>query len=149
MCRVPWEAGNLLQRLHSLKRRLGKTRLSDGKGIGGRGRLTDKVIDNLQVYYGQAIRNNTHIIEDMENAVLAIWHHTRSTDANPDHDLCPEGETSWCGYQRELAKNTQEYSHNHPLPEAVSDSILPSFTNLSKSQLSPWWYRITTRPSML
>ena len=108
MCRVPWEAGNLLQRLHSLKRRLGKTRLSDGKGIGGRGRLTDKVIDNLQVYYGQAIRNNTHIIEDMENAVLAIWHHTRSTDANPDHDLCPQGETSWCGYQRELAKNTQE-----------------------------------------
>jgi hypothetical protein len=122
-------------RLRSLKKRLGKTHLSDGKGIGGKGRLTDKVIDNLQVYYGKAIRNNTHSIEDMENAVLAIFHHTRSTDENPDHNLCPEGETSWCGYQRDLAKNTNEYSHSHPLPEAVSDSILPVFTDLSKSRL--------------
>ena len=130
MCRREWGRD-----LRSLKKRLGKTFLSDGKGIGGKGRLTDKVIDNyLQVYYGKAIRNNTHSIKDMENAVLAIFHHTRSTDANPDHKLCPKGETSWCVFQRDLAKNTHEYSHSHPLSEAVSDSILPVFTDLSKSQ---------------
>ena len=119
-------------RLRSLKKRLGKTKL----GIGGRGRLTDKVIDNLQVYYGKAIRNNTHSIKDMENAIMAIWHYTRSTDEKPDHKLCPPGEQSWCGYQRALAKkDTSEYSHTHPLPEAVSDSILPAFKDLSKSEL--------------
>ena len=32
-------------------------------------------------------------------------------------------------------KKTQEYSHNHPLPEAVSQCILPVFTDLSKSHL--------------
>ena len=35
-----------------------------------------------------------------------------------------------------MAKNdTSEYSHSHPLPEAVSDSILPAFKDLSKSEL--------------
>ena len=38
-------------RLHSMKKRMGQARLEDGKGIGGRRRLTDKTIDNLQVYY--------------------------------------------------------------------------------------------------
>ena len=123
-------------RLHSLKKRLGKTKLGDGKSIGGRGRLTDKVIGNLQVYYGKAIRNNTHSIEDMEMAVMAIWHHTRSTDQKPENKFCPSGEKSWCGYQRALAKNdTSEYSHGHPLPEAVSNSILQAFKDLSKSEL--------------
>ena len=96
----------------------------------------DKVIDNLQVYYGKAIRNNTHSIKDMEKAVMAIWHHTRSTDQKPDHKFCPSGKKSWCGYQRALAKNdTSEYSHSHPLPEAVSNSVLPAFEDLSKTEL--------------
>ena len=122
-------------RLRSLKKQFRSTRQSDGKSIGGKDRLTGKVIDNLQVYYGKEIRNNSHSMERMKNAIWAIWHHTKSTDANPDHDLCPKGESSWCGYQRDLVKNTQEYSHSHPLPEAVSQCILPVFTDLSKSHL--------------
>ena len=71
-------------RLRSLKKRLGTTRLPDGKGIGGKGRLTDKLIDKLQFYYGKAIRQNTHDIDCMQNAVMAIWYYTKSTDENPD-----------------------------------------------------------------
>ena len=56
-------------RLRSLKKRLGQNRLDDGKPIGGAGRLTNNTIDKLQVYYGRAIRNNTHNIQDMENEV--------------------------------------------------------------------------------
>ena len=122
-------------RLHSLKKRTGQARLADGKGIGGRGRLTDTRIDSMQVYYGKAIRGNTHDIESMEKAVMAIWHHSRPTDDDPDHDLCPAGETSWCGYQRDKAKGTADYSHQHPLPEAVADAILPVFESLSDRQL--------------
>ena len=122
-------------RLRSLKKRTGQARLADGKGIGGRGRLTDKTIDSMQVYYGKAIRGNTHDIESMEKAVMAIWHHSRSTDDDPDHDLCPAGETSWCGYQRDKAKGTADYSHQHPLPEAVADAILPVFESLSDREL--------------
>ena len=32
-------------------------------------------------------------------------------------------------------KDTSEYSHTYSLPEVVSDSILPAFKDLSKSQL--------------
>ena len=66
-------------RLRSLKKRLGQIRLEDGKSIGGSGRLTKTNIDKLQVYYGKAIRNNSHDLQAMKNAVMAIWHHTQST----------------------------------------------------------------------
>ena len=78
--------------LRSLKKRSGKTHLDDGKPIGGRGRLTDNVIDSMQVYYGKAIRNNTHSVKAMQDAIWAIWYHMQSTDENPDHSRCPVGE---------------------------------------------------------
>ena len=110
-------------RLRSLKKRTGQSCLEDGKGIGGRGRLTDETIDSLQVYYGKAIRENTHDIGAMHNAVMAIWHHTQATDDSPDYDLCPPGEHSWCGFQRDQANGTTDYSHEHPLPAAVAKAI--------------------------
>ena len=32
--------------------------LPDGKGVGGKGRLGDAIVDRIQTYYGYAIRNN-------------------------------------------------------------------------------------------
>lgn len=122
-------------RLQSLKKRLGQTRLEDGKSIGGIGRLTKNRIDKLQVYYGNAIRDNSHNIQAMQNAVMAIWHHTKSTDESPDHGLCPAGENSWCGFQRDFAKGTSDYKHSHSLPKAVANAILPTFQSLSDKDL--------------
>ena len=122
-------------RLRSLKKRAAKTKLRDGKTLGGKGRLTDAMIDSLQVYYGKAIRENVSNLQSMKNAVNAIWHHIRSTDESPHHHLCPEGETSWCGYQRDLANGTRLYHHDHPLPEAVAEEIRPIFDALSAESL--------------
>lgn len=66
---------------------------------------------------------------------MANWRHIRSIDDDPDHDLCPARETSWCGYQRDNAKGTADYSHQHPLPEAVANEILPVFESLSDHEL--------------
>lgn len=110
-------------RLRSLKKRTGQTHLEVGKGIGGRGRLTDKTIDSLQVHYGKAIKENTYDIGAMHNAVMAIWHHTQASDDSPDHDLYLPGEHSWCGFQRDQANGTTDYSHEHPLPAAVAKAI--------------------------
>lgn len=71
----------------------------------------------------------------MQNAVMAIWHHSQSTDESPDHDLSPTGENSWCGFQRDLAKGTSAYKHEHPLPKAVGNAILPTFEALSDEAL--------------
>lgn len=125
----------LRSRLRSLKKRQGTIRLADGKAIGGKGRFTDKRIDKLQVYYGKAIRQNTHDIDCMQNAVMAIWHHSKSTDENPDHDLCPPGEQSWCGFQRDISKGRADYVHKSPIPEAVADAIYPTFEALSDESL--------------
>ena len=47
--------GHVQKRMGTQLRRL-KTKLPDGKPLSGRGRLTDAVIDHLQVYYGKAIK---------------------------------------------------------------------------------------------
>ena len=114
-------------RLRSLKKRSGNKKISDGKSVGGKGRLTDKLIDSLQVYYSKAIGGNTQSIESMNNAVMAIWYHVRSTNIEPHHDLCPTGSTSWCSFQRDLANNTTAYTSDHPLAAAIADEILPIF----------------------
>ena len=87
------------------------------------------------MYYGKAIRENTHNIESMKMAVMAIWHHTKSTDEDPDHALCPTGANSWCGFQRDLANDTSDHQHDHPIPEAVADVIYPTFEALSDESL--------------
>ena len=66
---------------------------------------------------------------------MAIWHHISSSDDEPDHDLCPSGKDSWCGYQRDIACETSTYSHKNALPIAVCNEILPVFEALSEEQL--------------
>ena len=122
-------------RLRELKRRLTGTKLHDGKAISGKGRLTDKLIDSLQVYYGQAIRQYTQSVERMRDAVMAIWHHSRSTDDTLDHDLCPKGKDSWCGFQRDVATGQKSYKHDHSIPDAICQQILPIFKALSSDAL--------------
>jgi len=127
----------LCSSLWSLKKQQGTTRLADGKAIGRKGRLTDKRIDKLKVYYYKAIRQNTHDIDCIQNAVMAIWHHSKSTHENPNHDLCPTGEQSWCGFQRDISKGTADYLHKSPIPEALVVAIYPTFEALrDKSLLS-------------
>ncbi|GFV14238.1 uncharacterized protein TNCV_1163611 [Trichonephila clavipes] len=58
-------------------------KLSDGKNISGRGRLTLKEVDSIQHYYGLAIRKNLSSVEDMKRAIWAIYFHKLSTEDNP------------------------------------------------------------------
>lgn len=85
--------------------------------LGGKGRLTEAVIDSLQNYYGKAIRGNVHDVNKMNKAVWAIYYHTISTDSKPQHSYCPTGTESWCKYNQEAVKGKEsEYRHKHPLP---------------------------------
>ena len=63
--------------LRSIKKDYKKKILSDGKGIGGgKGRLTDKVMNTLQNHYGMAIRQNTDNLYAKRKAVAAVLHHS-------------------------------------------------------------------------
>ena len=68
--------GHIQKRMGCALRRIKKEykgkKLADGKPVGGKGRLTDKVIDRIQNYYGKAIRNNPGDLKGMRNDVWAI-----------------------------------------------------------------------------
>lgn len=64
------------------------------KSIGGKGsgKLTDKLIKDLTVYYGLAIRRHPNSAEDMKKAVWATFLHKCSTDNNPQYMYCVQRE---------------------------------------------------------
>ncbi|KAF8784709.1 hypothetical protein HNY73_010353 [Argiope bruennichi] len=71
--------------------------------LDGRGRLTDAEILLIQKYYGLAIRRNaSKSVTEMSKSIWAIYFHKLSTNAKPQHGLCPLGSDSWCGYNRSL-----------------------------------------------
>ncbi|GFW27442.1 uncharacterized protein TNCV_162871 [Trichonephila clavipes] len=78
--------GARLRKLKTINR--GK-KLSDGKSISGKNCLTDKLIDTITTYYGNAIRQNNSSISDMRQTIWAIYCHYRSTDEESIHHFCP------------------------------------------------------------
>lgn len=125
-------------RLRKLKADMKSKKCDDGKPLSGKGRLTDKLIDQLTVYYGNAIRANSGSLTNMRKAVWAIWCHTRSTDDEPMHFFCPEGDASWCKFRRhEASKDSakENFQHKKTVPSAVMDCIKKVFSDLSSPQL--------------
>ncbi|XP_025160980.1 uncharacterized protein LOC112589971 [Harpegnathos saltator] len=87
------------------------------KDLGRKGKLTGKLIDELSMYYGLAIRRNQNSIEKMRNEIWATLYHKLSTNEKPQHGKCPSGESSWCSWQKAKATNTlNTYSHKQALP---------------------------------
>ncbi|GFY27548.1 uncharacterized protein TNCV_2071651 [Trichonephila clavipes] len=69
--------GDVQKRMGTRLRKLilvySKKKLSDGKTIGGKGRLTDSLIDKLAHYYGNAIRCNSTSVKEMRKAIWAVF----------------------------------------------------------------------------
>lgn len=106
------------------------------KKLGGKGKLTRKLIDELSIYYGLAIRRNTDCIEDMKKEIWATLYHKLSTDEKSQHDKCPSGADSWCTWQKAKATNTLDfYRHKQPLNIEVFEAIKPIYEELSNDDL--------------
>ena len=79
--------------LRKYKKDMKGKKLEDGKGIGGKGRLTDKVVDKIQNYYGEAIRENPGNLEGMKQSINAIKSHMIENDnlsLEAQHQYCPQ-----------------------------------------------------------
>ena len=71
--------------------------------MSGRGRLTDKVINTMQNYYGMAIRQNSNDLFAMRKSVIAtLMHNTNFDDSETRHQYCPKIIDSWCKYQQDI-----------------------------------------------
>lgn len=124
------------KRMGSRLRAIKKQRTTAGKTLGGKGRLTDKLINELTKYYGLAIRRNVTNIGDMYNAIWQTFYHKFSSSENPQHFLCPEGADSWCKFQKAVSTNSLEsFIEKPPLPEDIAELLLPIYEDLSDSRL--------------
>ena len=91
------------------------------KNLGGRRKLIGKLIDELSVYYGLAIRGNTDSVENMRKKIYATLYHKISTDGKPQHERCSVGRDSWCSLQKAKASHTLDiYTHKPTIPMQVS-----------------------------
>lgn len=118
--------------LRELKRKYQGKKLTDGKAIGGAGRLTDRMIDRFQNNYGAAIRSNIGNIKGMENAIWAGFKHVIKDPDVPlevQHDLCPK--YGWCKFWR----NRVEYNEDGRLPAVFKEVLKPLFTRSTNKEL--------------
>ena len=109
-------------------------KLSDGKSVGGRGRLTDNIIDKMQNYYGQAIRENKGNLEGMKKSIKAIQHHIIRNGSIPlekQHQFCPKDKETWCTFWID----SSTYDESNRLPEVFMEELNPIFTRLSNDDL--------------
>ena len=124
--------------LRSYKNKNKGRKLADGGTVGGCGRLTDAAIDSLQNYYGYAIRKNTNDIEKMTKAIWAIFYHSIQGENEPyeiQHQFCPQGESSWCRFQRDTASNASTYNQSKCLPSVFRQELKYIFERLSDHEL--------------
>ena len=135
-----------------------KGKLEDGKPIGGRGRLTESKIKQLQKYYDLAIRQNTlsksnpsdrevdmSVYAMKKNIVAILNHSVVLTDAAKQHRFCPLGESFWCKWQQDFATGTSTYKADDCLPEVFLEILKPTFMTLSDTKLLERCVRGTTQ----
>ncbi|CAG2246741.1 unnamed protein product [Mytilus edulis] len=111
-------------------------KLEDGKQLTGKGRLTNKLMNSFQTFYGMAIRNNKGNVNAMRQNVMAILFHYASTAEKPMHHFCPVGDTSWCKWQVDKDCGSSTYRPlKNPLTEVVVQILKPVFEKLSDEKL--------------
>ena len=109
-------------------------KLDDGKGLGGIGRLTDKVIDKMQNHYGSAIWSNKGKLIQMHDAIQAILKHMVQEEGKSleeQHALCPKDNLTWCKFWQDEKNKTETYSEEHRLPSVFFNVLKPTFDRLS------------------
>ena len=132
--------GHIQKRVDARLRKLksnSKSNLSDGQPIEGEGRLTDKMINKLQNYFGIAIRQCTgttvYELKKAIGAVLCYWSET--SDLKTRHSMCPRTSDSCCKFQANIANNTNLYKYKPGLPANIRDTIKPVFMDLGNDNL--------------
>ncbi|GFW15047.1 uncharacterized protein TNCV_983391 [Trichonephila clavipes] len=123
--------GRIQKRVGTKLRKLKSKR----KDLGGRGKLTDAIIDKLQNYYGIAIRDNVNNLQGMRWAVIAAFFHCCSNAKQQMHGQCPVGPDSWCKCQQAVSKDKIYIDKSKGLPPNLINIIKPRYMKLCEQNL--------------
>ena len=131
-----WECvGHIQKHLGTRLRELRKRYKNTTAPLGGKGKLTDKVINAVQNYFGLAIRQNKGQLYAMKKAVGAVvWHCIDMTEES-HHQYCPRGEHSWCKWQRDTVTMKSTYKRSINIPKWIHDVLRPVLQDLSADKL--------------
>lgn len=96
-------------------------------------KLTDTVLSKLSTYFKKAVLDNPDSLPDMKNAILATFYHKSSTDEKPQHQHCPDGADSWCGYRKAEATNKLiEFKHPPAFDQETQDMLERIYEELTE-----------------
>ena len=110
--------------MRKLRSDMKSIKLADGKSISGKGRLTDRLINKMQNYFGMAIRQNLGQLYAIKKSVLAIlWHFTDIKNLDIRHQFCPRSAISRCKYQVDKISGLSKYNSKGVIPEVVKKEI--------------------------
>ncbi|KAM7303206.1 hypothetical protein ISCGN_013186 [Ixodes scapularis] len=127
---------HVARRMYAGLEKLKKTK----KGLGGKGKLTNVVMKTLTNYYACTLKDNAPDVMKMQRAIFASMFHMYSTDEEPRHVGCPDGEDSWCHYNRHKAleaagKPSAPRPHRLAFSKDVARELVPVYNRLSRKEL--------------
>ena len=123
----------------ALRKQAQECQLGGGGGGGAWSReVTADKCRKLQNYFCGATLGNKGKPKKMEDAIWASLFHCTSTDADPHHGHCPDGENSWCFYKKAQALGEQPGPH--------ADNLTTDLSREVAQQLLPlyWWMSCNT-----
>lgn len=98
-------------------------------------RLTKPNIEKITNTYAVNLKCNAPDPAKMKFGVLGGFFHMLSTDSQPNHRLCPDGENSWCHYKRSIATNAPFRKHTPTITADVGKLVFPIIKRLTEPEL--------------
>lgn len=127
---------HIQKRMYTGLDKIAKCSQAQGLSVRGKGKLTRDRMLKWQSYYRNAIVNNTNM-QDMQNAIWAIFFHSISLPDEPHHERCGD----WCYYQKALKQHISPEEikklspHDPPIPKEIAEKMLGLFKRLSDEEL--------------
>ena len=104
--------------------------------LSGKGKLTDKVVNLMQNYFGLAIRQNQGDLYGMKKAIWVIlWHSTNFEDDHYRHRFCPTSDDFWCKFKKDEQNGSKAYKKSINLPVSIFRLLKPIFEDLNQTEL--------------
>lgn len=107
------------------------------KKKGAKLRLTDKMINKLQNYFGIAIRacSGKSVNEMKRDIGASLYHCCEFGSEEQRHIICRKNALSWCKYQADLINGTNTYKRKFSIHNKIFQVIKPVFMELSSDTL--------------
>jgi hypothetical protein len=113
--------------------------------LSGKGKLSLPTQKKLSAYYACQMKDNAPDIVKMRQGVYASLFHSISTDEKPRHKHCPQGDTSWCKYQRAIANKEDPPKHSPLFAPEIADHLLSVYERMTQADLLERCSRMMTQ----